>query len=92
MPGRKPLAADTPLQHYLNRRKLTRAAFAERCSEVLGQVVRPNMVHKWASGHQRPGRLWRDLLAKATAGEIPVAAPWPRSTRKDGKRARRRAA
>jgi hypothetical protein len=92
MPGRKPLAADTPLQHYLNRRKLTRAAFAERCSEVLGQVVRPNMVHKWASGHQRPGRLWRDLLAKATAGEIPVAASLHTSRTAGGARRKGRAA
>jgi hypothetical protein len=71
--GRPAAPSDTPLARWLEAKSMTRRAFAARCSEKAKRPINHHVVERWARGDATPDIHSRDLIARATRGEVPAS-------------------
>lgn len=72
--GRPAAPSDTPLARWLDRKGMTRRAFAARCTTAAGRPINHRVVERWARGDAVPAAASRTVIARATRGDVPVSA------------------
>jgi hypothetical protein len=69
---RSPPPRATLLAAYLAAGDISQTAFAAECARLTGLRVNPRVVSRWARGDVTPNQHSRVLIARATAGAVPV--------------------
>jgi hypothetical protein len=76
--AKSPPPKATLLAAYLAAGDISQTAFAAECARLTGLRVNPRVVSRWARGDVTPNQHSRVLIARATAGAVPVES-WGRA-------------